>query len=292
MRPSKGTTSPTSGDTPAKTYDRRNLTYANSFDSPVQRAFIHAMEWMTGKATILRRVREFEKSEAPKGQDFWPATMRLMGITIQTPEVEIARIPATGPVVIVANHPHGLIDGMILADLIGRVRSDYRILTRSLLTGIDEDAAGFMIPVPFPHEEHAQEKMLEMRRVTMKHLSQGGLIALFPSGAVAASRSMFGPAVEGDWNVFTAKLIRTSGATVVPLYFPGSNSRWYHMANRVSATLRQSLLLHEVAHAFDKPQRPVIGVPVAAKEVTQRQRDPRAFMAWLRSLTLGLGRDT
>ena len=81
--------------------------------------------------------------------------------------------------IFVANHPHGLVDGMILADLIGRVRADYRILTRSLLTGIDEDAASYMIPVPFPHEPDAQEKMVEMRKAAMTHLQEGGLLRCF-----------------------------------------------------------------------------------------------------------------
>jgi putative hemolysin len=75
-------------------------------------------------------------------------------------------------VVLVANHPHGLVDGMILADLIGRRRPDYRILTRALLTGLDESAAGYMIPVPFPHEPDAQSKMLEMRAEAMAHLDK------------------------------------------------------------------------------------------------------------------------
>jgi putative hemolysin len=72
---------------------------------------------------------------------------------------------------------------------------------------------------------------------------------------------MFGPAIEGEWNVFTAKMIRKSGATIVPFYFTGSNSRWYQIANQISPVLRQGLLIHEVVHAFDKPQAPVIGNP-------------------------------
>lgn len=271
-----------------RVYDRSGLTYSNTFDSPLKRAMIRAIEWMTGKATIVRRVRAFERRGAPEGQAFWPATMVAMGIDLLTPQEQLDRIPAKGPVVLVANHPHGLVDGMILADLIGRVRNDYRILTRSILTGIDQSAASYMIPVPFPHEEDAQRKMLEMRRTAMDHLADGGLIALFPSGVVAVSETMFGPALEGEWNVFTAKMIRNSGARVVPLYFPGSNSRWYQIANRISPTLRQSLLLHEVVHAFDKPQKPVVGHPFAEADVSERITDPRGFMAWLRSNTLAL----
>lgn len=276
------------GETAPRVYNRRRLTYANTFDSPVKRNIIRTIELFTGKIRIARMVRRFEKMGTFKGQAFWRATLDVMGIDLQTPADQLARIPKEGPVVFVANHPHGLVDGMILADLIGRMRDDYRILTRSLLVGIDEDAASYMIPVPFPHEPDAQKKMVEMRRATMEHLGNGGLVALFPSGVVASSDSMMGDAVEREWNVFTAKMIRTSGATVVPCYFPGSNSRVYQIANRISATLRQGLLLHEIVHAMNKPQKPVVGHPVDPAEVTERGKDPRAFMAWLRDRTLSL----
>lgn len=269
-------------------YDRRSLTYSNSFTNPWTRNIVRTMEWMTGKITIIRRVRQFERMGEVKGQAFWPATMKAMGIDLQTPAHQLARIPSQGPVIFVANHPHGLVDGMILADLIGRRRPDYRILTRALLTGLDESAASYMIPVPFPHDPDAQEKMLQMRALAMEHLAQKGLIALFPSGAVAASQSMWGPAIEGEWNVFTAKMIRTSGATVVPCFFTGSNSRWYQIANRVSPVLRQGLLLHEVVHSFDKPQAPIIGKPITPDQWEGQIGKPREFMAWLRARTLSL----
>jgi putative hemolysin len=211
-----------------------------------------------------------------------------MGIDLQTPEEQLARIPKTGPVVVVANHPHGLVDGMILADLIGRVRSDYRILTRALLTGIDEVASSYMIPVPFPYEHDAQQKFVEMRRQAMDHLKAGGLVTLFPSGVVASSDTMFGPAIEREWNVFTAQMIRRSGAEVVPVRFTGSNSRWYQIANRVSATLRQGLLLHEIVYSCNKAQAPVVGHPIPADKRELLKTDPRGFMAWLRDHTLSL----
>lgn len=284
----KSSARPVMPDPEPATYDRGVLTYSNTFDSPVKRTIIKTIEWGTGKIQIIRMIREFEKLGKLSGQAFYRGALDVMGIDVVTPQEQLDRIPRTGPVVIVANHPHGLVDGMILADLIGRVRSDYRILTRAFLTDLDEGAGRFLIPVPFPHEADAQAKMVEMRRQAMAHLKDGGVIAVFPSGVVASSNTMFGPMVEDEWNLFTAKMIRLSGARVVPLFFPGANSRWYQIANRISPTLRQSLLLHEIVKACGKPQKPVIGHPFDAQEVKERLQDQRACMDWMREQTLNL----
>lgn len=279
-----------SGETISFTkYDRRSLTYANSFDTPTAATIIRSIEWVTGKLTIIKMIRAFEKRGAPIGQPFWRAALDTMGIDLLTSEEQLDNIPLHGPVVAVANHPHGLVDGMILADLIGRRRTDYKILTRALLTGIDEVAASYMIPVPFPHEPDAQHKSVEMRAKAMTHLKEGGLISVFPSGVVASSDTMFGPVTEREWNVFTAQMIRRSGAKVLPIYFPGSNSRAYQMANRISPTLRQSLLLHEVVKSCNNPQAPVVGKVVSDNHMKMLESDPRGFMSWLREHTLSLG---
>ena len=279
----------TTQDTPAATapYDKRRLSYANTFTNPWKANTIRAMEWMTGKITLLRMVRRFERMGPAEGQAFWKQALGIMDIALQTPADQIAHIPATGPVVVVANHPHGLVDGMVLAELIGRVRQDYKILTRSLLTGVSE-IERFMIPVPFPHEPDAREQGLAMRQRAMDHLKSGGVVVLFPSGVVANAATWFGPAVEAPWNPFTAKMIQRSGATVVPVYFPGQNSRAYQIANRLSATLRQGLLLHEVVHACGHPQAPVVGRPIEPAALRAFDGTPREFVAWLRDTTLAL----
>jgi putative hemolysin len=269
-------------------YDRRNLSYASTFDNSLKSLMISLIELFTGKLTILRMIRKFERKGAPAGQGFWRAALDTMGIILTTPQAQLDRIPKTGAVVVVANHPHGMVDGMIFADLIGRVRPDYRILTRSLLTSIDEVAGSYMIPVPFPHDPNAQRKGVEMRAKAMAHLKAGGVVALFPSGVVAASDTFFGPAIEAEWNVFTAKMIRRSGAQVVPIKFLGANSRAYQIANKISPMLRQGLLLHEIVHACHKPQGPIVGYPLTDQKLLAHADDPRGFMAWLRSHTLGL----
>lgn len=277
-----------SGDE-GETYDRRQLTYANSFDDGWTSTAIKTIEWLTGKISILRMVNKFERMNADhRGQKFWAGALGVMGVDLQTPPEQIDNIPQEGPIVIVANHPHGLVDGMSLAELIGRRREDYRILTRSVLTGLDEAATSFMIPVPFPHDPEAQKKMVEMRTKARDFLKQGGVVALFPSGVVSSSDTMFGPVIEREWNVFTAQLIRRAGARVVPIYFPGQNSRWYQIANQISPILRQGLLLHEIVKTCHKPQTPIIGKPLTDIQMEELERNPRNFMAWLRNHTLTL----
>ena len=272
------------GDVP---YDKRKLSYANTFTNPWKANTIRTLEWMTGKIPLLRLVRKFERMGPAEGQAFWGQALGLMKIAVQTPLEQLARIPKDGPVIVVANHPHGLVDGMVLAELIGRVRTDYKILTRSLLTGVTE-VEDFMIPVPFPHEEDAREQSLEMRSRAMGHLKEGGVIALFPSGVVASSDTLFGPAIERNWNPFTANLIQRSGAAVVPIHFPGQNSRYYQIANRLSPTLRQGLLINEVIHACGKPQKPVIGEPISPQLIQSFNGRGREFMVELRRITMSL----
>jgi putative hemolysin len=268
-------------------YDMRRLSYAGTFKNPVKANTIRVLEWLTAKVTLLKLIRDFERTGAPVGAPFWPKAIRQMGITIQTPPEEIALIPRTGPLVVVSNHPSGLVDGMVLAELVTRVRSDFKILTRSLLTGIPE-VEQFMIPVPFPHEDNARELGLQMRDETMKHLKAGGVIILFPAGKVAMSEGWWGPAVESEWNVFTHKIVKSSGATILPVYFPGQNSRAFLIANKISDTVRQGLLLYEIKRCLFKPTRPVIGAPIPAEELKKWEGNPRGFLAWLREHTLSL----
>ena len=268
-------------------YDKRKLSYANTFENPLQRITIQTIELLTARLRILRRIRKFEAQGVPFGQPFWKQALDTMGIKLLTPEEQIARIPKDGPIVVTSNHPHGLVDGMILGELIGQVRTDYKILTRSLLTGVAE-IDQFMIPVPFPHEPDALEKNLWMRKQAMDHLKNGGIVAVFPSGSVAASQTMFGPVIEREWNPFTSKMIHRSNAEVLPIFFPGSNSRLYQIANQISATLRQGLLLYEIAHAFNKPQSPVIGHVISRDKISKWSDNPRGFMSWLREETLRL----
>jgi putative hemolysin len=275
------------GDPDYRPYDKRRLSYAGTFTDPRKAAAIRVIEWLTGKLTLLRLIRRFERMGPAQGLEFWQRALDVMNIDVTTPPDQVALIPKTGAVVVVANHPHGLVDGLVMARLVMQVRPDFKILTRSLLTGIPE-IAYHMVPVPFPHEDDSLEKGLEMRKISMDHLAQGGVLILVPAGKVATSEGWWGPAIEAEWNLFTAKMVQKSKATVLPIFFPGQNSRLYHIADKISPTIRQGLLLHEVVHALNKPQRPVIGQPVPPEEIAKWSGNPRGYLAWLRELTLAL----
>ncbi len=268
-------------------YDGRNLSYAGTFDNPFKANTIRLIELLTGKLTLLSLVRKFEAAGQVEDSRFWKRAIDLLGIDLQTPDEQIAHIPKKGPVVIVANHPHGLVDGMILAEIVGRVRQDFKILTRSLLTNVPI-IQYHMLPVAFPHEPNAVRMNLTMRKLAMQHLGDGGVIILFPAGQVATSPGWSGRALEADWLPFTAKMILKSKAQVVPIYFPGQNSRAFQWANRISITIRQGLLLHEIAYAMKKPQKPVVGPAIDRDQIDPWGHDPRGFMAQLRKTTLGL----
>jgi putative hemolysin len=267
---------------------RRQLTWAESFDRPALQKMVQIIEYLSGKHIALRLMREYERRPAPVGSEFWSTVRDVMGIEILTPACQVANIPKHGPLMVVANHPTGPLDGIVLAEIVRRVRDDYKILTRDLMTVMETDFGEYLIAVPFWHSANALQEGLRMREKAFAHLSAGGALAYFPSGAVATSDGWFGPPVEAKWNVFTAKMIRNSGATVIPVKFHGGPSRIYQIGNKISPVIRQGLLIHEIVRQRGRSQSPIVGTPLQPRDYEKWANKPREFMVWLRNHTLSL----
>jgi putative hemolysin len=270
-------------------YDTSSLTFSESGAGPVSSFMIRLIEWLTGKITLLRIANRFEKSGRAYENTIWEKALELLDIQLICSEEAVRRIPATGPVVVVANHPFGFVDGLVLANLACQVRTDLKILTRAFFANVP-DIKDNMVAVAFPHDEDAVQKNIAVRKEVMEHLANNGVVILFPAGRVATARTLFGPAKEHDWNPFTSKMILKSQARVVPVYFDGQNSRWYQIVQRYSATLRQSLMMFEIKRAIGKPQAPIVGEPIERAEIDPWVLNPRGFMAHLRDHTLALGK--
>lgn len=274
------------GQVHSKGFETYKLTYANSFPQFHKRIIIKTIEWLTARPQILSRMRRWERNQN-KDPEFWKSCLDEMGIDLETPLEQQDSIPSKGALIVVCNHPHGMVDGMILGRLLTRVRSDFKILTRALLQGV-EPADRHLLPVSFAHEENAVQENIKMRKAAIELLKQGGCVALFPAGTVATSQTAFGPVVEPEWAPFVAKMVSQTGASVMPIYFPGTNSRWSQIANRVSLTLRQSLLMYEIRRAFDRPQNPVIGDIIPAESLEKFKTDRNGMAVYLREQCLAL----
>lgn len=146
-----------------------------------------------------------------------------------------------------------------------------------------------MVPVAFPHDEGAINRNIAVRREVMEHLENDGVVILFPAGRCATARTPFGKAIEHDWNPFTAKIILRSRARVVPVFFRGQNSRFFQIAQYFSATLRQSLMMHEIVLKIGTAQAPRIGPVLEREDLDPWVLKPREFMQLLRYLTLAMG---
>lgn len=272
-------------------YDTSTLSFAESGAGPLSAQVIRTVEWLTGKIRLLRIAKDFDKTGRKFETTIWEKVLELLEVDLQVTEEAIKKIPATGPVVVVANHPFGFVDGLVLTNLVCKVREDLKLLTRSFFATVPEIEFN-MVPVAFPHDPDSQRKNVRMRQEIMEHLGNDGIVILFPAGRVATTRSFgdafFGEAEEHSWNPFTAKMILKSRARVVPVYFPGQNGRAYQIAQTFSPTLRQSLMMHEIARSIGKKQVPVVGDPIEREFIDAWSGTQSEFMAHLRAHTLSL----
>ena len=198
--------------------------------------------------------------------------------------------------VFVANHPYGVLDGIVTAWLVSKARPDFVVLTHIVL-GRAPEAAGFILPVDFSGTAEAERTNLASRAAARAQLAKGGAVVVFPAGAISTAPDALGlqPAVDGRWQPFVSQLIQRSKATVIPIWFAGQNSRLFQIASHVSQTLRLSLIFHEVRARIGATLPVVIGAPIpfaSIAEIRDRQAladELRAQVYALASLAPALG---
>ncbi len=170
-----------------------------------------------------------------------------MDITLKYDRKKLASIPKTGPLVVVANHPYGVLDGLIINMMMNKVRPDYKVLTNSVLCQIEETKDN-LLEIDFASTEAALQTNLSTRKAARDLLKNGGAIAVFPAGGVSTIPTWKDRVAQDTaWQTFIAGLIQSSEATVVPIFFEGQNSRMFQMASLVSPTLRLAMFFKEVA---------------------------------------------
>lgn len=264
----------------------RDISYASSARTRSGRALIRALENVTGRRKLIARAAGYEV-EVAKGRSFWQVIPERYGLSLDIVGGSLANIPANGPLVLIANHPYGILDGLMMGHLLDAMRGDFRILANSVFRRA-EALNRVLLPISFDETKEAIKLNLETRAASLNYLANGGAIGVFPGGTVSTSAKPFSRPMDPSWRNFTAKMIAKSGATVVPVYFEGHNSRLFQIASRVHSNLRLALLLKEFKSRMDEPVRVVIGEPIAAAALAPLKSDPTAMMEFLRASTYQL----
>lgn len=173
---------------------------------------------------------------------FAAKVLEALNVSIDLQGTGLTEVPPAGrPGVIVANHPFGGVEAMVLAATLSRVRSDVRFLANSLLAGLPE-LRELIIPVNLFGGSAAQRKNVHSVKAALGWIQQGGLLCVFPAGEVAHWHLQTKTVTDPPWHINAARLIRKSGADVLPVFFPGCNSRSFHYAGMVHPRLRTAML--------------------------------------------------
>lgn len=219
------------------------------------------------------------------GEAFLAWLLDHLGVEPSVGQAELSRIPKSGPVVVVANHPFGGIEGIALAWALKRVRPDVKLFANFLLHRIPELRELFLFVDPFARKgsarAHANAKAL---RGALSWLSDGGLLGVFPAGEVASFDFKALRVADPAWSPTVAGLARRTGAAVVPVFFPGRNRVFFQTTGLIHPALRTALLPREFLARRGKAIELRVGTPVPAARLDECADDARAI-AYLRDRT-------
>ena len=266
------------------------FSYAEPSDPPVKRKLIRLVERATGQPYLKRLYLDNQRHPRAR-ESFWQAAVRSLALDVKYSQAALARIPRTGPLVVVANHPYGVLDGLVISWLVEKARSDFVVLTNAVLLRAPE-VRDFVLAIDFAGTPEATATNLASRAAARAMLERGGCVVVFPAGGVSTAPDRFGlrPAVDAPWQPFVSQLIQRSRATVVPIWFGGQNSRLFQIASHISQTLRLSLIFHEVRTRIGTSLPVAIGAPISYAEIAHL-KDRQAMADALMASTYGLRSD-
>ena len=199
---------------------------------------------------LVRQKKEIAKryqrvvDDQTSGKSFWQRAVEQLDLEILVSGLSPDEI-SQGPLLVVANHPFGQVDGVVLSHLIETFRPDYRVVSWEILNASDQ-LAGVVLPICFKDNYSAKRKNLATMRSTVETLQDGGTVILFPAGMTSTSPTWFGTAVDPPWQKFLSKLVLKTNPTILPVYFHGQNSRLFQIASHLSYHLKLSFFFYEM----------------------------------------------
>lgn len=245
----------------------KELSYANERDPKLKRWFIRSIEGLSGRDRFTRLYEIWRNDIVGKTDRVFGKMLDLINVDLKIEgNWPPANIPE-GPVVIVANHPFGIGDGIAVLALAEQLGRPFRVLINNELLKVPE-MAPYSLPVSFEETKEALAINMQTRHEALRLLKEGVTVVIFPAGGVATAKKGFGRAEDLPWKMFPAKLIQAAKANVVPVFFEGQNGRLFHLASKISLTLRVSLLIREFRRLSGSTIRARVGVMIPWEELS------------------------
>jgi len=228
------------------------------------------VEWATGLATLDSLYRQ--EALPQDSFEFMDAALERIGTQYRVDRGSLENIPSEGSVLIVANHPFGGIEGIVLAALISKVRKDVKVLANELLKRIPELDELFIGVDVFGGEKAKRTNRRAINEAN-QHLKQGGVLILFPAGEVSSWQASENKITDKAWSKSVAKFVKHAEATTVPLFINGMNSKLFYQAGRIHPLLRTALLGRELLNKNGETISVSVGNPIPYSEVKDFESD-------------------
>ena len=221
------------------------------------------------RITKITKVNElYDKLKDKIGKDFFDSFVRERDLKYIVFEEDLAKIPKTGPFILVSNHPLGAIDGILMAKILTEIRPDFKVMGNFLLEKI-KPMEPFVISVnPFENRKNLRNSATGMRE-TLKHLENGGCVGIFPAGEVSNKNNEFNEILDKAWEKPALKLIKMAKVPVIPMYFHAKNSAMFYHLAKLHPDLQTLLLPSEMMAKREKPIRIRIGKQVSVKALEE-----------------------
>lgn len=238
----------------------------SSLQSSIVRLAARGVESLLGLSRLNRIYAEVASRTEPA--EFVERAMAGLRKSWTVADGGICRVPASGPLIVVANHPFGALDGIILTAMLRRVRADVRLLANYLLHCIPEMHATTFFVDPFDTPGSVQRNRTSMR-AALEWLRAGGVLGVFPAGEVSHLTIATRTVTDPRWNNVAARLAWKTGAAVLPVYFEGRNSGLFQAAGLLHPRLRTALLPRELLGRRNKRVVAHIGSPITAERLAK-----------------------
>lgn len=237
------------------------------------------------RALALQRLanihRQLAGSKFASPARFAEAALEILQVRFEIEPAQLDFIPRSGPAAIVANHPYGGLEGLYLIQLLLDLRPDARLIGNQLLHRIPE-LRDVIIPVAAFGGSHAARQNGRGMRAALRHVQQGGLIIIFPAGAVSHLHLSAGRVCDPLWNPTASRFLRMCGCPVVPLHFGGGNSSIFQTLGLLHPRMRTVMLSHELLNKRNRVIPVTVGRAIKASVLRDQQDD----VALARSLRL------